>query len=45
MTGDALLAFINEELFPAMKGLKPTGQPGDRGAALCAMCLRTPTTT
>jgi type I restriction enzyme M protein len=30
LTGEALLAFVNEELFPAMKGLKPTGQPGDR---------------
>ncbi|MBV2150144.1 type I restriction-modification system subunit M [Sphingobium sp. AS12] len=30
LTGEALLTFINEELFPAMKGLKPTGQPSDR---------------
>lgn len=30
LTGEALLAFVNEELFPAMKGLKPSGQPGDR---------------
>ena len=30
LTGEALLAFVNDELFPAMKGLKPTSQPGDR---------------
>ena len=30
LTGEALLAFVNDELFPAMKGLKPTAQPGDR---------------
>ena len=31
ITGEALLAFINGELFPALKGLQLTGQPGDRG--------------
>ena len=30
LTGEALLAFANDELFPAMKGLKPTGQASDR---------------
>ena len=30
LTGEALLAFVNDELFPAMKGLKPTGKAGDR---------------
>ena len=30
MTGDPLLAFINDELFPALKELKPTGARGDR---------------
>ncbi|WP_334185209.1 type I restriction-modification system subunit M [Novosphingobium sp.] len=30
LTGEDLLAFVNEELFPAMKGLQPTGQKGDR---------------
>lgn len=30
LTGEALLAFVNNELFPALKGLTPTGQPGDR---------------
>ncbi len=30
LTGEDLLAFINDELFPAMKGLQPTGQKGDR---------------
>ena len=30
ITGEALLAFINGELFPALKGLALTGKPGDR---------------
>lgn len=30
LTGDALLAFVNEELFPALKALPVTAQPGDR---------------
>ena len=30
ITGDALLAFINNDLFPALKNLRTTGQPGDR---------------
>lgn len=30
LTGEDLLAFINDDLFPAMKGLQPTGQKGDR---------------
>src|SRR6266478_1262701 len=30
ITGQALLDFINDELFPALKELKPTGKPGDR---------------
>ncbi len=30
LTGEALLNFVNDELFPAMKGLQPTGQRGDR---------------
>ncbi|EJU14231.1 type I restriction-modification system, M subunit [Sphingomonas sp. LH128] len=30
MTGEDLLAFVNGELFPAMKGLQPSGQKGDR---------------
>ncbi len=30
ITGDALTAFINAELFPALKSLPLTGQPGDR---------------
>jgi type I restriction enzyme M protein len=29
-TGEALLAFVNGELFPALKGLARTGKPGDR---------------
>ena len=30
VTGEALLTFVNDELFPALKGLRLTGQPGDR---------------
>lgn len=30
LTGEDLLAFVNDELFPAMKSLQPTGQKGDR---------------
>ena len=30
LTGDALLAFVNEELFPALKALPIAAQPGDR---------------
>ncbi|MER9568875.1 type I restriction-modification system subunit M [Mesorhizobium opportunistum] len=30
LTGEALLAFVNSELFPALKGLQLTGKLGDR---------------
>lgn len=30
ITGDTLLAFINDEFFPALKELPVTGKPGDR---------------
>jgi type I restriction enzyme M protein len=30
ITGEDLIAFINLELFPALKNLQVTGQPGDR---------------
>lgn len=30
ITGDALLTFVNGELFPALKSLQPTGKSGDR---------------
>ena len=30
ITGEALLAFVNGELFPALKALPATGKPGDR---------------
>jgi type I restriction enzyme M protein len=30
ITGEQLLNFINDELFPALKELKLTGKPGDR---------------
>ena len=44
MTGDALMAFINDELFPALKELPGTaqGRPPPRGARASS---RTPTTT
>ena len=31
VTGDALLRFIDDELFPALKALRPGGRAGDRG--------------
>ena len=31
ITGENLLAFINNDLFPTLKQLQTTGQPGDRG--------------
>ena len=31
VTGDALLGFIDDELFPALKALRPGGRAGDRG--------------
>src|SRR6266849_6702390 len=30
LTGDALLTFVNGELFPALKELTTAGKPGDR---------------
>ena len=30
ITGEALLAFVNDDLFPALKNLPTTGAPGDR---------------
>src|SRR5450759_2221225 len=30
ITGEALLGFINDELFPALKGLAVSTSPGDR---------------
>ena len=30
LTGDGLLDFVNNDLFPTLKELPPTGQPGDR---------------
>src|SRR5476649_340793 len=30
ITGEELLAFVNGDLFPALKGLALTGKPGDR---------------
>ena len=30
LTGEALMTFINDELFPALKDLQLTGKPGDR---------------
>jgi type I restriction enzyme M protein len=44
ITGEALLAFVNGELFPALKACR---SPASRAtaAASCATCSRTPTTT
>ena len=44
ITGDELLTFVNDELFPTLKELPGTGQ-GRTAAASSAMCSRTPTTT
>ena len=44
ITGEALLDFINDELFPALKSLKSRPSPAI-AAAWSAMCSRTPTTT
>ena len=44
ITGETLMAFINGELFPALKGLALTGNPST-AAAWCATCSRMPTTT
>lgn len=37
ITGEALLKFVNEVLFPALKGLEPTGEVGDRGVVVRAV--------
>jgi type I restriction enzyme M protein len=44
ITGDELLDFVNDELFPQLKELS---KPASRATAAvsCAMCSRTPTTT
>ena len=44
ITGDALLAFVNDELFPALKELPGAGNRAT-AAASCARSSRTPTTT
>ena len=31
VTGEALLTFIDDDLFPALKNLRPTGRPDNRG--------------
>jgi type I restriction enzyme M protein len=43
ITGDALLDFVNDDLFPTLKGC-PAGGPAV-AAASCATSSRTPTTT
>ena len=45
ITGDALLAFINTELFPTAQGTAHHRPPMPTAAAWCGACLRTPTTT
>ena len=44
ITGDELLAFVNDELFPAAQGTARHRQ-GRTAAASCGMSSRTPTTT
>ena len=43
ITGEELLAFINDQLFPALKELPTSGKAGDR-RAWSATFSRTPTT-
>ena len=45
ITGDELLDFVNNELFPALKELPVTGQAGRPPPRRRATCSRTPTTT
>ena len=42
-TGDELMTFINDKLFPTLKELPGTAKNGRRGS--CAMYSRMPTTT
>jgi type I restriction enzyme M protein len=44
LTGDALQAFINTDLFPTLKACPRSGRP-PIAPAWCAEFLRTPTTT
>ena len=45
ITGEALLDFVNDELFPALKELAAHRPSPATAAAWCATCSRTPTTT
>ena len=44
ITGQALLDFVNDDLFPALKGSRSPASPAT-AAASCATCSRRPTTT
>ncbi len=44
MTGEALLDFVDKQLFPALKGLN-ADPVRNRAATWCAACSKTPTTT
>ncbi len=45
ITGEKLLAFVNDELFPALKKLPVNRQERATAAAWSGTCSRTPTTT
>jgi type I restriction enzyme M protein len=44
ITGDELLDFVNNELFPSSRTCRPT-RCATRAAMWCAACSKTPTTT
>jgi type I restriction enzyme M protein len=44
ITGQAMLDFVNDELFPALKSLQVSAKPGDRRRVVCDVS-RMPTTT
>ena len=44
ITGEGLLTFVDDDLFPALKNLRMTGHPAT-AAASSATCSRTRTTT
>ena len=45
ITGEELVAFINTDLFPALKNLPISATPGDRTPRRAGASSRTPTTT
>lgn len=45
LTGQALMEFVNGQLFPALKGLPIGTGPSATAARSCARCSKTPTTS